>query len=66
MLALYRQRQDDLAVLGLPIVAPEQVGHGPDQGRVICVGDVIHLVLVLWDSTWSSATASLMALSVPQ
>ena len=37
----HRQRQDHLAVLGLLVVAAQQVGHGPDEGGV--VADVLAL-----------------------
>jgi hypothetical protein len=39
--ALGRQRQDHLAVLGLPVVASQEVGHTPDEGGVISDGLVV-------------------------
>jgi hypothetical protein len=33
-----RERQDDLAVLGLLVVAAEEVGHAPDKGGVVADG----------------------------
>ena len=38
------ERQDDPSVLGLLVVAPQQVGDGPDEGReslLIHYGDVL-------------------------
>lgn len=33
--AQHDERQDDLAVLGLLVVPPEQVGHRPNERRVV-------------------------------
>ncbi len=58
-----REGQDDAAVLGLLVVAAQQVGDGPDEGRERLV---IHSSLVVWpagsapfaDSMAGAATAT--------
>ena len=43
----HRERQDHLAVLGLLVVAPEEIGDRPNEGRVIAD----HLVIANDDAS---------------
>ena len=40
----HRQRQDDPAIFGLLVHAPQQIGHRPDEGTVIVGRFFAHLV----------------------
>ena len=50
------QGEDDLAVLGLLVVTPEEVGHGPDEGGVVLDSGLGHRGFTLFRSLVTNDT----------